>query len=113
MRIYHSRTSTAHDPKTFLRRGVRVAHPESIERYELLRRAVVEAGYDLREAPDQGADPLYAVHTRGYLEFLRSSWSRRAEIDSSSEIESIGLVPNIFARQRMLRRPEGLRGLLG
>lgn len=109
MRVYHSTASSDHDPQTFFRRGVTIAHPESIERYLTLRNAVVEAGFDVRDAADHGLEPLTAVHAPEYIEFLAEGWNRRGEIDAAA----LELLTTQFARPQMHRRPDSLAGLLG
>ncbi len=109
MRVYHSATSVAHDPKTFFRRGATIAHPESAERYLVLRESLAGAGFNLSQPPDHGLDPLLGVHTAAYLEFISEGWNRRAEIDATAE----EILTTQFARPQMHRRPSGLLGLLG
>lgn len=109
MHVYHSAASIEHDPTSFFRRGKTIAHPESAERYLVLRRSVAEAGFDLRESADHGLEPLLAVHAPDYVSFLSEGWSRRAEIDASAD----ELLTTQFARAQMHRRPDGLLGLLG
>lgn len=109
MRVYHSTASTDHDPQSFFRRGKTIDHPESAERYRLLHRCVVDAGLDVRDASDNGMEPLHAVHTAEYLDFVANGWNRRAEIDP----EAVELLTTQFARPQMHRRPSGLLGLLG
>jgi acetoin utilization deacetylase AcuC-like enzyme len=109
MRVYHSTASSDHDPTSFFRRGKTIAHPESAERYRVLRESVVDAGFDVRDARDHGIEPLHAVHTAEYLDFVANGWNRRAEIDPAAE----ELLTTQFARPQMHRRPDSLLGLLG
>ena len=109
MLVLHDPASLKHDPQGYFRRGTIVPHPERAERYAVLRDAVTEAGHELAEPADHGLDPIVAVHTGAYLDFLRTAWTRRAEVP--------GLGPEIlgghFTRPQMTRRPTGLLGLLG
>jgi acetoin utilization deacetylase AcuC-like enzyme len=109
MRVYHSTASTDHDPQSFFRRGKTIAHPESAERYRVLHRSVLDAGFDIRDADDRGIDPLRAAHTAEYLDFIANGWNRRAEIDPAA----VELLTTQFARPQMHRRPDGLLGQLG
>jgi acetoin utilization deacetylase AcuC-like enzyme len=109
VRIVHSPASVQHDPESFFRRGKVIAHPESAERYRVLRDALASAGFRLGEAADSGLAPLSAVHSSGYLDFLAQAWTRRAEFDACAA----ELLTTHFARPQMQRRPEGLLGLLG
>ena len=109
MRVYHSSASPDHDPTSFFRRGRTIAHPESAERYRVLHRSAVDAGFDVRDAQDHGIEPLRAVHTAEYVDFVSNGWNRRAEIDPAA----VELLTTQFARPQMHRRPDGLLGLLG
>ncbi|HET9444807.1 MAG TPA: histone deacetylase family protein [Steroidobacteraceae bacterium] len=109
MRAYHSSASLLHTPVSFSRRGATVAHPEAVERYIVLHRALLEGGFDVRETEDHGVGPLRAVHAQEYLDFLSSAWERRVEIDTTLT----ELLPTLFARPQMHRRPTGLLALLG
>lgn len=109
MRVFHSTTSIDHDPTRFFRRGNTIAHPETAERYHILHRSVVEAGFDVRPATDHGLEPLLSIHAPAYVEFLSSAWQRRGEIDATAE----ELLTTVFPRTQMHRRPDSLIGLLG
>ena len=80
MIVIHSPASPAHDPDGYFRRGRIVPHPERAIRYHVLRAAVAKAGYDLVEADDRGLDAALAVHDPGYVDLLRTAWTRKAEI---------------------------------
>jgi acetoin utilization deacetylase AcuC-like enzyme len=109
MRAFHSPHSVEHDPTTYFRHGITIPHPESAERFRVLRDALARADFQLTEAVDRGLEPLTAVHTPQYLDFLHHAWERRAEADGSAD----ELLTTHFARPQMHRRPEGLVGLLG
>ena len=109
MRVYHSTASTGHDPTTFFRRGATIAHPESAERYHILRKSTFDAGFEIHDAMDHGREPILAVHSAAYVDFLSNGWNRRAEIGG----QVVELLTTQFARPQMHRRPEGLLGLLG
>jgi acetoin utilization deacetylase AcuC-like enzyme len=113
MHVYHSQLSAAHLPATFSRRGATVDHPESVERYFVFHRSLVEAGFDVREARDHGLDPILAVHSAEYVDFLSRIWDRRSEIDPPIDAAAVELTPTLFPRPQMHRRPTGLIGLLG
>lgn len=109
MLAYYSPRSCDHDPVEFYRRGRVIAHPESAERFEVLRRAVVGAGVELREAVDRGTGVIAAVHAPDYVEFLSTTWARRTEVDATA----VELLTTQFSRTQMHRRPGGLAGLMG
>jgi len=105
MIIRHSPAATRHDPDSFFRYGRLVAHPESVARYEVLLAAAARVG-EPREAEDHGIAPIAAVHDTGYLELLRTGFSRAA-----AGLDEI--LPTQFAPWTPHRRPEGLAGQLG
>ena len=109
MLVLHSPASILHDPEHYFRRGAIVGHPEQAERYTILRNAIAAARHRLEEAGDRGLSPIRAIHTRDYIEFLRTAWERRAEIPGSPD----EVLANHFARPQMRRRPKGLLGLAG
>jgi acetoin utilization deacetylase AcuC-like enzyme len=109
MQVFHSPASHQHEPKTYFRRGKTIAHPETSERVRVLSDALGRDGFTLAEAVDHGLEPLRAVHTIEYLDFLAHAWERRAEVDPDAE----ELLTTHFARPQMHRRPDGLMGLLG
>jgi acetoin utilization deacetylase AcuC-like enzyme len=109
MQVFHSPASHQHEPKTYFRRGKTIAHPETSERVRVLSDALGRDGFTLAEAADHGLEPLRAVHTIEYLDFLAHAWERRAEVDPDAE----ELLTTHFARPQMHRRPDGLMGLLG
>jgi acetoin utilization deacetylase AcuC-like enzyme len=105
MIVRHSPAATRHDPHSFFRYGRVVDHPESVARYHVLLDAAAKVGEPL-EAQDHGLQPIAAVHDAGYLELLRTGFSRAA--DGIDEI-----LPTQFAPWTPHRRPEGLAGQLG
>ncbi|MDT8760927.1 histone deacetylase family protein [Sphingomonas psychrotolerans] len=109
MLVYHSSAARGHDPRSFYRRGRPIDHPESIGRYEVLLKAVTEAGYPLIETQSHDVPPIAAVHDSGYLDLLSGGWSRA--IAAEPGIDEI--LPTQFAPWTPHRRPEGLLGQLG
>ena len=109
MRVFHSPTSSDHDPAGYFRRGEIVAHPEQAARYAILRDAAAAGGHELVAATDQGLEPILAVHEAAYVAFLRDAWDRRGELPGvGAEI-----LTGHFARPQMHRRPTSLLGLIG
>lgn len=109
MLVLHTPASLKHDPQGYFRRGAVVSHPEQAERYAILREAAAAAGHEMAEPADRGLGPITAVHTPGYVDFLRSAWDRRGEVAERGP----ELLGGHFARPQMHRRPAGLFGLLG
>lgn len=109
MLVYHSSSATLHDPQRFYRRGRPIDHPESTGRYDVLKAALVEAGYPLVEASAHDLAPIAAVHDAGYLELLSGGWARAVAAEPGIE----EILPTQFAPWTPHRRPEGLLGQLG
>jgi acetoin utilization deacetylase AcuC-like enzyme len=109
MLVYHSSTARCHDPRSFYRRGRPIEHPESTDRYEVLKGAVVKAGYPLIEAQAHDLAPIAAVHDVDYLDLLSTGWARAVAAEPGIE----EILPTQFAPWTPHRRPEGLLGQLG
>lgn len=109
MLVFHSDASLLQNPPTFFRHGRLMPHPETSERYRVLRDAVTGAGHALHLAPDAGVAPIKAVHAPDYVEFLRTAWDRRGELKNVGE----ELLATQFPRVGMDTRPVGLQGQLG
>jgi len=93
-----------HEPRTYLSRGAMRQPQEVPERARRLLRAVESLGFDIRTPEDHGLEPLRAVHTDAYLEFLRTAHGRwlEASPDWGDEVMS-----NIYVRE-----PNAMRGIL-
>lgn len=109
MIVFHAEASLLQNPPTFFRHGRLMPHPETAERYRVLRAAVEGAGHDLRLAGDTGEGPIRAVHNADYVDFLRTAWERRGELKNIGE----ELLATQFPRVGMDARPVGLQGQLG
>ncbi|WKL57615.1 histone deacetylase family protein [Asticcacaulis sp. ZE23SCel15] len=103
----HSPASTGQNPHSFFRHGNLRDHPETSERYRILLAAL--AGHEIIEAHDHGTEPIKAVHSPDYVEFLMTAWGRRQELAGITD----QLVATQFPRVGMNARPTGLQGQLG
>lgn len=109
MKVRADPRSQAHDPPLFFRRGRAIDHPEQPERFRVLDAAVREAGHEVQAPAGHGLEILNGVHDAAYVEFLRTAWARRGELDAAAE----ELLTTQFARPQMHRRPPSLAGQLG
>lgn len=109
MLIYHSPDAPLHDPVLFYRLGVERPHPENAERYRILLNAAEGGVHVLREAADHGLEPILAVHTRDYVEFLSRAWETGAS--AASDLAEINTTQ--FARVRPHKLPVSVHGLMG
>lgn len=86
----------AHDPQFFLSSGAQRPCPERPDRIEALLQAVNRMGSPVVLPPDNGIEPLLAVHPQRYLTFLQTIYSRWSRIEgASSEV-----IPNIHPANR-------------
>ena len=88
--IYHP-GHAAHAPKQFLVSGRVQPSPEIPARAEALLAAVKAAEYEVLEPPDCGLQPIAAVHTPEYLQFLEHIHPRWRRLEGASE----EVVPNV------------------
>ncbi len=109
MRVRADPRSQDHDPPLFFRRGQTIAHPERPERFRVLEAAVRQAGHAVFPPGSHDSDILRGVHDPGYVDFLRTAWDRRGELEDGLE----ELLTTQFARPQMHRRPPSLAGQLG
>lgn len=102
---WHSR----HAPSTFLSRGRVVASPERPERAAVLEAAALRLGLEPVDARRFGDEAILAVHTRDYLDFLATAYSRWRELeDAGPEV-----VPNVHPVRETASRPAHPVGLAG
>jgi acetoin utilization deacetylase AcuC-like enzyme len=92
MKIFYSRKQLAHRPQQFMMAGRLVPHLEVPERCERLLAAVQRASYVVEETrDDMDMDWIARVHEAGYLEFLRTAWSRWAQLKGAGP----EILPNV------------------
>lgn len=104
MRTYFHPEQLLHAPVGYFSRGKMRPVQEVPERAQRLVQAVKTLGFDLREPADCGLEPLAAVHSREYLEFLQTAHAQWMAVgaDWGDEVMS-----NIF-----VRGPNAMRGIL-
>jgi acetoin utilization deacetylase AcuC-like enzyme len=79
MQCFVGRAQAAHSPKNFLVRGRLVENREVPERAAILEAALGRAGHKLSPPEAFGLEPVLAIHSSRYLDFLREAaakWSR-------------------------------------
>ena len=109
MRVFYSPNHTIHSPQTFISRGQLKNNPEQPKRAEILEASARAAGHNLIESQDHGTKPIEAIHDKGYMNFLKNSWSLWQNLpDSSNEV-----IPNIHPGRNMSLLPKSLIGLAG
>jgi len=96
MKVIFSERQRRHHPKHFLSSGAPQPNPEVPQRADCLLEAALNSGLSHIEPSDYGIDPLAAVHTPEYLQFLQNIVRRWSYIEDASE----EVVPNIHPDRR-------------
>lgn len=94
MKAVFSEEQTYHYPAQFLVNGVMRPNPEVPERCERLLEGVARAGWQVRAPDSYGLEPLLAVHSERYLEFLRDAYPRWSRIEGGADM----VIPNVHPR---------------
>ena len=112
MKVYYSEAHRKHEPPfEIFDGGLRVLYLENPDRMDRILDALNEADWgEIAEPKDFGLDPIYAVHDRGYLEFLASAWT---EWLATEPRDPSTLLPSTFALRRNPPRPSSLLGRAG
>ncbi|KTT29409.1 histone deacetylase family protein [Pseudomonas rhizoryzae] len=105
MKTFFHPLQRLHHPRTYLSRGQMRQPQELPARIDPLLAVVERLGYPLLQPADHGLEPLAAVHSRAYLEYLSSAYQQWHEVpeDWGDEVMS-----NIY-----IREGNPLRGILG
>ena len=116
MKIFYSEIHRQHNPAfEVFDGGQRVPYLESPERMNRILKAI----HTLEDAQIQmprnfGLDPIRAVHSDAYLNFLASAWTEwlAATPESAAASEKVALLPATFAAKRD-QMPESILGKAG
>ncbi len=109
MKVIFSARQKHHHPKHFLASGAPQPNPEVPERADCLLEAALASGLAHVEPTDYGIDPVSAVHTPEYLQFLQNIVRRWSYIEGASE----EVVPNIHPDRRDGTYPASAVGQAG
>jgi acetoin utilization deacetylase AcuC-like enzyme len=90
-----------HYPPYFLVNGVFQPNPEQPERQDRLLQAAERAGCRLEAPLAHGMEPIAAVHTEAYLDFLERAWDRWSRIEGAAP----AVTPNIHPDRRDVGYP--------
>jgi acetoin utilization deacetylase AcuC-like enzyme len=101
MKVVCHAEQKAHYPQQFLVNGVFRPNPEQPERLDRLLEAALRAGCR-HEAPlAHGMEPIAAVHTEAYLDFLERAWDRWSRIEGAAP----AVIPNVHPGRRDVGYP--------
>jgi acetoin utilization deacetylase AcuC-like enzyme len=90
-----------HYPKQFLVNGVFQVNPEMPERFDCLLQGAKAAGCTPETPAEQGMEPICAVHSQAYLEFLEHANRRWKHIEGAAD----AVTPNIHTDRRDVGYP--------
>jgi acetoin utilization deacetylase AcuC-like enzyme len=93
--VAHAEQQT-HYPRQFLVNGVFRPNPEVPERHQRLLQAALGAGCRHEQPLAHGMEPIAAVHTDRYLDFLERAWERWQRIEGAAA----AVIPNIHPDRR-------------
>jgi acetoin utilization deacetylase AcuC-like enzyme len=109
MKIVYSDKHAAHDPQTFVVRGVKQRSAEQPERATRLLSAAKGAGHDVLAPKTYGSAPAATVHTPQYLDFLQTIARDWAKLPNASA----EVVPNIHPARYPATYPQSVAGRAG
>lgn len=89
MHVFTSDAHLGHDPQFFVVRGQIRRSNEQPERAQRLRTAAQQAGHTVVAAADAGLEPLAAIHTPRYLDFLRHVHERWLALEDRNPEEVV------------------------
>ncbi len=91
MKAFYDADQSLHDPQQFMRYG-RIADPKDLpSRTEALLAALDRCGITADRPQDYGLDPVLAIHTQPYLDFLSTAFARWMQLrDAGPEV-----LPNV------------------
>ncbi|QKC97198.1 histone deacetylase family protein [Mesorhizobium sp. NZP2298] len=109
MKAFYAEEQKRHDPKAFLSSGAPQPNPEKPERVARLLAGAKSAGCTIERPRNHGLDPIAAVHTPEYLDFLEHIFERWQRIDGASA----EVIPNIHPIARNGSYPASAVGQAG
>ena len=109
MNVIYSGIQQLHSPQHFLSSGATQPNPEVPQRAERLLEAALMCGLKHIEPPDYGLDPVAAIHTPEYLQFLQNIYRRWGYIEGASA----EVIPNIHPDRRDGAYPASAVGQAG
>jgi acetoin utilization deacetylase AcuC-like enzyme len=109
MRFIHHPDCVAHEPQTYIVRGTPRPVPEVPERALALIEQLRQRGAALEQAPACGTEPLLAVHSQQYVQFLQTAFDRWSALPGAGA----AIVPNVHPFNNRSSYPTGIVGQVG
>lgn len=98
-----------HDPQFFLVKGQLQASTEQPERAERLRAGIDRCGVEVSSSLDFGDEPVAAIHSERYLNFLQSAFQQWQQLKGSSA----EVIANVHPAQPNASYPQSIIGRAG
>ena len=117
MKLFFDKSQLKHAPQQFMAAGKIVPPFEVPERAERMAAGLVSLGLESLEPDDHGLDPIHAVHSDHYVEFLRTAHVRFQELHNAGpEVfpnvhPQVSAYPDLSPRERP--RPSHIVGQAG
>lgn len=117
MQVFYSESHRQHDPPfEVMDGGQRTPYLENPARMDSILAALRETAWaEMVEPAEFGLDPILAVHTPDYIEFLASAWQQwlAAYPENQQAPADAVLLPATFALRRQVHKPSSLLGRAG
>ena len=110
MKVFHDPIHSVHSPEFFLVRGRPALSADKPERVDRLLAGVHRLGLEVDVPADFGLDPIAAVHTDRYLEYLRTAHDEWMALPDPKASE---VVANIHPARNPAGYPTGIVGRAG
>jgi acetoin utilization deacetylase AcuC-like enzyme len=112
MNVYYSEAHRKHEPRfEVFDGGLRTPYMENPDRLDRILKDLTQTDWaDICQPKDFGLDPIYAVHDKGYIDFLASCWTEWLATEAKDKST---LLPATFALRRHPQRPTSLLGRAG
>ena len=92
MKIISSPVQLRHSPRETMLRGKMVTPVERPERLSLLVKGLCEDGHQNVRPDAHALDPVFRVHDRGYVDFLREAYTEWRKLPDASD----DVMPNTY-----------------
>ncbi|MEW9806153.1 histone deacetylase family protein [Mesorhizobium sp. ZMM04-5] len=109
MKAYFADEQRRHDPRSFLSSGAPKPNPEVPARVDRLLAGAIAAGCAVERPGSYGLEPIAAIHTPEYVDFLQRIFERWQRIDGASA----EVIPNIHPIARGGSYPASAVGQAG
>jgi acetoin utilization deacetylase AcuC-like enzyme len=94
MKVVYSELQKKHDPKSFLATRAKQPKTEVPERAGRLLAAAKKSGLQHEQPDDHGIEPIAAVHSERYIQYLQNIYTRWSRIDGGSPEVIPGIHPD-------------------